>query len=119
EVERLDALEEPLEERLANVLVDEQALDADAHLAGVRERADEGPLDRPVEVGRLVDDHAGVAAELEDDLLLAGALLHPPADRRAAGEAEQLEAVVADHLVAELAAHRQDADAAGRRARLL
>ena len=45
--------------------------------------ADEAALDRPVEVGGLVDDHAGVAAELEHDLLLAGALLHPPADRRA------------------------------------
>ena len=35
----------------------------------------------------LVHDDAGIAAELEDDLLLAGALLHPPADGRAAREA--------------------------------
>ena len=76
------------------VLVDEHPLDADADLAGVGERADEHAPDRPVEVGGLVDDHAGVAAELEDDLLLAGPLLHPPADRRAAGERQQLEALV-------------------------
>ena len=66
-----------------DVLVDEHPLDADADLAGVGEGADEAPPDRPVEVGGPVDDDAGVAAELEDDLLLAGALLHPPADRRA------------------------------------
>ncbi len=92
----------------------EHPLDADADLAGVGERADEAALDGPVEVGGLVDDHAGVAAELEDDPLLARPLLHPPADRRAAGEREELEALVADHPVAELAAHRQDADRAHR-----
>jgi hypothetical protein len=63
--------------------VDEQPLDADAHLARIRERADERALDGPGDVGGLVDDDAGVATELEHDLLLAGALLHPPADRRA------------------------------------
>ena len=62
------------------VLVDERALDADAHLAGIGETADEDPLHGPVEVGSLVDDDPGVAAELEHDLLLAGPLLHPPAD---------------------------------------
>ena len=36
--------------------MDEHPLDADAHLAGVREGADEAALDRPVEVGALVDD---------------------------------------------------------------
>ena len=92
-----------------DLLVDEHPLDADADLAGIRERADQDALDRPVEVGRLVDDDAGIAAELEDDLLLAGPLLHPPADRWAAGEREQLEALVGDHPIAELAGHRQDA----------
>src|SRR5439155_22477367 len=72
-------------ERLPDVVVDEHSLDADADLSGVGKRADEDPLDGPVEVRRLVDDHPGVAAELEADPLLAGPLLHPPADRRAAG----------------------------------
>ena len=97
-----------LEERVPDVLVDERPLDADADLARVREAADEAALDRPVEVGGLVDDDAGVAAELEDDLLLAGPVLHPPADRRRPGEGQQLEARVRDHPVAELAGHRQD-----------
>ncbi len=74
----------------------------------------EDPLDRPVEVRGLVDDDPGIAAELEHDLLLAGALLHPPADARAAGEGEQLEPLVGDHPVTELTGHRQDADAAPR-----
>src|SRR4029079_2349078 len=99
--------DELLHECVPDLLVYEHPLYADADLAGVCEGADEDTADGPVEVGRLVDDHPGVAAELEDHLLLARALLHPPAHRRAAGEAEELEAVVADHLVAELAAHRQ------------
>ena len=51
-------------------------------------------VDREVEIGVLVDDHAGVAAELEHDLLHAGAPLHVPADVGRAGEAQQLEAIV-------------------------
>ena len=34
-------------------LVDEHPLDADADLAGIGEGADQGPLDRPVEIGGL------------------------------------------------------------------
>jgi len=66
--------------------------------------------------GVAVDDDAGVPAELEDDLLLPGAFLHPPPDRRAAGERQELEAIVGHHPVTELAGHRQDADRAGREA---
>ena len=60
----------------------------------------------------------GVAAQLEDDVLLAGARLHAPADRRAAGEGQQLEPLVGDHPVTQLAAHGQDAHGARRQARL-
>src|SRR3972149_5112485 len=73
----------------------------------------------PVEVGAVVDDDPGVAAQLEHDLLLARALLHAPADGRAAGEGEQLEARVGHHPVAQLAAPGQDADRAGGGARRL
>ncbi len=114
DLEGLRALDEAGHERVPDPLVDEHPLDADADLAGVGEGADEAAPDGPVEVGRLVDDDPGVAAELEDDLLLAGPLLHPPADRGAAGEAEELEPRIRHHPVAELAAHRQDADRAGR-----
>ncbi len=98
--------------------MDEHALDADADLAGVGEGADEDALDGPVEVRRAVDDDGSVAAQLQDDVLLARAGLHPPADGRAAGERQQLEAVVGDHPVAELAAHGQDAHRARRQASL-
>ena len=104
---------EAVHERVPDVLVDEHALDADAHLTGVGEGPDEAALDRPVEIGALVDDHAGVATELEHDLLAPGALLHPPPDRGRTGEGQQLEARVRDHPVAELAGHRQDRDRAG------
>ena len=108
-VERVADLErraprELVHERVPDVLVDEHPLDADADLARIGEAADEGPLDRPVEVRGLVHDDAGVAAELEHDLLLAGPLLHPPADRRRAREGQELEPLVGDHPVAQLAA---------------
>ena len=53
---------------------------------GVLERALDAALCGPVEVRARIHDDAGVATELEHDLLLAGPLLHPPADARAAGE---------------------------------
>ena len=83
----LDALDEAARELVVDRAHDVDALDADAHLPGVGERAVHEALDRPVEVGGLVDDRPGIAAELEDDLLLAGLGLHLPADARRAGEA--------------------------------
>src|SRR3990172_898777 len=71
-----------------------------------------GPMSVPGSRGSPTRSAATPAADLEDDPLLARPLLHPPADRGAAGEGEDLEAVVGDHQVAELPAHRQDADPA-------
>src|SRR3972149_6371970 len=70
---------------------------ADADLARVGERPHEDPLHGPVDVRGPVHDHRGVAAELQDDLLLAGPLLHAPADGRAAGKRQDLEANVGHH----------------------
>ena len=109
--------DELVHEDVPDVLVDEHPLDTDADLAGIGERADEAAPHRPVEVRRFVDDDAGVATELEHDLLLAGPLLHPPADRWRSGEGEQLEARVGDHPVPELPGHRQDRDGTGGRPR--
>ena len=72
-------------------LVDEDPLDADAALAGLVERAEDDPVRRVLEVGVLVDDAGGVAAELEHDLLLARPGLERPAHLGRAGEGEQLE----------------------------
>ena len=114
-LEQACAGDELVHECVPDVLVDEHPLDADADLAGVGEGTDEAAPHRPVEVGRLVDDDPGVATELQHDLLLAGALLHPPADRWRSGEGEQLEARVGDHPVPELACHRQNRDGTGGR----
>ena len=70
-------------ELVIDVGVDQDALDADAGLAGLVEGAEDDPLERVVEVGVLVDDHRRIAAELEHHLLLAGLGLEVPADRRA------------------------------------
>ena len=53
ELEVRDARQELVHERVPDRLVDEHPLDADADLAGVGERTDQDPLDRPVEIGRL------------------------------------------------------------------
>ena len=81
--ERLRLRDQHVAEFVVDVGVDEDALDADAALAGLVEGAEDDPLDRVVEVGVPVDDHRRVAAELEHHLLLAGLGLQVPADRRA------------------------------------
>ena len=92
--QRLGLRHQPVAQLVVDVGVDEDALHADAALAGLVEGAEDDPLDRVVEVGVRVDDHRGVAAELEHDLLLAGLGLELPADAGRAGEAEQLEPLV-------------------------
>ena len=50
DLERSGAGDERVHELIPDVLVDEHPLDADAHLAGIRERTDEAALDRPLDV---------------------------------------------------------------------
>ena len=56
---------------------------------------------------RGIDDGAGVAAQLEDDLLLAGSLLHPPADAGEPVNERSLKRSSATMPVAQLPRHRQ------------
>jgi hypothetical protein len=88
--------------------VDDDALDPDAALAGLVEGAEHDPRHGVVEVGVGIDDHGGVAAQLEHDLLLAGAGLEVPAHLRRAGEAQQLEAVVGGEEARPVAALADD-----------
>ena len=60
--------------------VRQDALHADAALAGLVERADGDPVSRELHVDVLVDDAGRVAAQLEHDLLLAGPSLELPSD---------------------------------------
>jgi hypothetical protein len=99
--------------------MDEDALDADADLAGVAERADGDPPDGPVEVGAPVDDRPGIAAELEHDALLARPCLHRPANGGRAGERQHGEAIVGDETIAERPTHREDAHRSSGRPGLL
>ncbi len=82
------------EERLEDAALDEDALHADAGLAGVAEGGVGGAESGFVEVGPVaVDDERGVAAEFEQDALAAGVGFELPADFGGAGEADELDAV--------------------------
>ena len=94
--QRLDLRHQRLAEGVVDVLVHVDALHRDARLARVLEAAPDHALGRECQVGVLVDDDPGVAAELERDALAAGPSLERPADRRAAGEGQQADALVLD-----------------------
>ena len=66
---------------LVDRLVDQDALHADAALPGLIEGAEHDSAGGIGEVGVAVDDHGGVAAELEHHLLAAGLCLERPTDR--------------------------------------
>ncbi len=71
-----------------NSFMDDDALHPDARLARLVKGAKHGAFGSVFEIGILVDDHRGIAAEFEHDLLLAGARLQIPADIGRAGEAD-------------------------------
>ena len=77
---------ERLGELVGQRLLHVDALDGDAQLAGVGERADHGTLDRPVQLDVAGDDHGVLAAQLgrhADELLARLAGDAPPGGRRA------------------------------------
>ena len=93
--ERVEAPREVVLEPVERLVVVD-ALHRDARLPRVGRAAPDDALGGVVEVGVRGDDDRGVAAELERHALHAGAALQPPADGGAAGEREQLDAVVLD-----------------------
>ena len=110
--QRLGLRDQHVAEFVIDVVVDQDALDADAALAGLVEGAEDDPLERVVEVGVRVDDHRRIAAELEHHLLLAGLGLEVPADAGRAGEAQQLQPLVGGEQVGALAVRGQDREGA-------
>ena len=102
---------------VVDLLVHEDPLHADAALSGLVEGAEDDALGGVREVGVPVHDHGGVAAQLEHHLLVAGLRLELPADRRRAGEGEQLQALVGREAIGLLARHRQDREGARAAAR--
>jgi hypothetical protein len=83
------------EEGLEDATLNEDALHADAGLAGEAEGSVRDADCGFVEVGPIaVDDESSVAAQLEQDALAAGAGFEIPADLGGAGEADELDAVL-------------------------
>jgi hypothetical protein len=69
-------------EVVVDVGVDDDALDADAGLAGLIEGAEDDPLDGVVEIGVMIDDHAALPPSSSTTFFLP-ALAFSPSRRRA------------------------------------
>ena len=63
---RARPLDERVDEARVQIARDVDPLDADAHLAAVRERSPRRAFDGTLEVGVAEDEHRVLAAELED-----------------------------------------------------
>ena len=100
-------------------MLDQNALHGNAGLAGIAEASGDAALGGVAEVGVAVDDDGGIAAEFEDDFLFSGAALDVPADGDAAGEADELDAVVGDEKAGVFVGERQHVEAAVGPSRLL
>src|SRR5262249_30675802 len=74
--------------------LDQNALDRDARLAGVAEAPGYAAFSSPDQIGVAMNNDACVSAELKHNLLLSRAAFDIPTDWRAAGETDQLDAVV-------------------------
>src|SRR3954469_3385732 len=100
----------PLGESIVDAVLDEEAVGADAGLAGVAVLRSDGAFDGAVEVGVVEDDEGGVAAELHRDLLhRLRRLLHQLlAALGRAGEGDLLDVRVRGQLGAYLARRAGD-----------
>jgi hypothetical protein len=115
----LHAFDEQVGELSVDRMLDQNALHGNAGLAGVAEASGDAALGGVGEVGVAVDDDGRVAAEFENDFLFSGAALDVPADGDAAGEADELDAVVGDEQAGVFVGEREHVEAAIGPARLL
>jgi hypothetical protein len=77
DLHRAGSLGEALSERVVDAVLHQDAIGADAGLAGIPVFRGDGALDRHLDVGVVEDDEWRVAAEFEREFLdRAGALLH-------------------------------------------
>src|SRR5262249_50396808 len=111
--EPFDAVKKALEEARLDTALNENALPGNAALAGVREAALDAAVGGVINVRIRVDNDAGVAAEFERDFFLAGFRFQRPTDGAAAGEGEELEAIVGDELFGVGIRKRQDVERPG------
>ncbi len=91
-----DAVDKKIDELAVDGMFDQDALHGNAGLAGIAEAAGNAALGGVGEIGVAVDDRSGVAAEFKRNFLLARAAFNVPTYGRAAGEADQLDALVGD-----------------------
>ena len=108
----LHEVDEEVGELSVDRVLDQNALHGNAGLAGVAEAAGDAAFGGVGEVGVAVDDDGGVAAEFEDDFLFSGAALDVPADGHAAGEADELDAVVGDEEAGVFVGERKHVESA-------
>src|SRR5437868_15460872 len=100
-------------------MLDENSLDRNAGLPCVTETTGNTAFRGEREVGITVHDYARVAAQLQNNFFLAGIALDRPAHGSAAGETDQLYAIVAHQKTGILVRQRQDIESAIGPARLL
>jgi len=105
-------------ERGEDFAVDEDALDADAGLAGVAVGGGGNFWNRGVPVGVRLDKDRGVATEFEGDFEFSGARLELPADLGATGEAEHFQAGIGEEITDEFVVEGDDIDLVRRGLRL-
>src|SRR5690606_38749408 len=113
DLEAAHALDEPLDERLVHLAVDDEAIRDHADLALVQKLAEHGRIDGAIEIGIVEHDERRVAAELELDALhdrrFGGELRNASSHGRRAGEGHDARCRMTDERIADLAA-RADHD---------
>lgn len=86
--------DESLGSGIIDGIVEEEALDADAALAGLGEGGGGDAIDGLFVGKGIIDEASGISAEFEGDLFFAGARLEIPTDGIGAGKGEELDARV-------------------------
>ena len=115
----LHAFDKKIGELAVDRVLDQNALHGNAGLTGIGEASGNAAFGGIVEVGVAVHDDGGIAAQFEHDFLFSGAALDVPTDGHAAGEADELDAVVGDQQTGVFVGERQHVEAAIGPARLL
>ena len=92
----------------------DDSLHGDATLPGLIERTEHDALHGIFEVRILVDDHCGIAAQLEHDFFFAGPRLEIPTHVGRASEGQQLQPLVGGEQIRAIARARQNGKCAFR-----
>jgi len=102
--QRLGLVDESVDERVVDVVDDDEPLGGDTRLAAVLVACPRAAFGGRLEIGVLEHDERVAPAEFEDGLfqLIAGCRRHGAAGRTTAGQRRRLDAVVGDDVVDEV-----------------